>query len=522
MADSGNADRPARERSRGRSETRRAPETRPGGGSSSQQRLSNLENQVSHLASTLSGLGPLLEQLLSVQQSASSNQSQIPQTQAPITPNVVGTPTAPNAVPVNVPPFPAGADSTFAQTNHPNIDIPNHPMNPWPSQPNQGISSGSGMQDPLANDPWRQFYQSSSQAAGVPDQPFPHSLANSPDQQHPFAQQGLGTVIPPPPGFSPVQPIQVNTPQGSAHDQGEQKDDNPFRRSEKWMPPVPTPALQDWKTRPTEIVGFIEWVTSLASWTGLGSNAYPTEIMAALKEREPLGWHRLTSTQVTRSVRLMSILKLCFENSAKASLVIRNYEEAKGFQRCCGFECLRLLAKEYAIKTRTELLFFRSQLSNASITSKTIPECVRKVQSELYQFERVSQLVDPNVNTQGLEFQEADKVLLLLRSLPAQCRQWIVLHSSDERFDTYLQAALRYESQQRIWSDLNSQPIAAIKGDKGKKGGKGKDKKGEKGAKGFENRDKGKGVGGTSETRTCFSCNQRGHLACRRHQEIGL
>ena len=111
MADSGNVDRPARERSRGRSETRRAPETRPGGGSSSQQRLSNLENQVSHLASTLSGLGPLLEQLLSVQPPASSNQFQIPQTQAPITPNVVGTPTAPNAVPVNVPPFPAGADS---------------------------------------------------------------------------------------------------------------------------------------------------------------------------------------------------------------------------------------------------------------------------------------------------------------------------------------------------------------------------------------------------------------------------
>ena len=227
------------------------------------------------------------------------------------------------------------------------------------------------MQDPLmANDPWRQLYQSSSQAAGVPDQPFPHSLANSPDQQHPFAQQGLGTVIPPPPGFSPVQPIQVNTPQGSAHDQGEQKDDNPFRRSEKWMPPVPTPALQDWKTRPTEIVGFIEWVTSLASWTGLGSNAYPTEIMATLKEREPLGWHRLTSAQVTRSVRLMSILKLCFENSAKASLVIRNYEEAKGFQRCCGFECLRLLAKEYAIKTRTELLFL----------SVTVVQCIHHLQ----------------------------------------------------------------------------------------------------------------------------------------------
>ena len=167
---------------------------------------------------------------------------------------------------------------------------------------------------------------------------------------------------------------------------------------------------------------------------------------------------------------------LCFEHHPKATLVIRKYEEGKGFDRCCGFECLRLLAREFSIKTRTELLFFRSQLANATISAKSIPECVRKVQSELYQFERVAQLADPAVNTQGLDFLEADKVLLLLRALPQQCRQWIVLHSPDERFDTYIESALRYESQQRIWSDLNGQPIASI-GEKGKdKGKKGKGK----------------------------------------------
>ena len=103
---------------------------------------------------------------------------------------------------------------------------------------------------------------------------------------------------------------------------------------------------------------------------------------------------------------------------------------------------------------------------------------MRKVQPELYDFERVAQLVDPAVNTQGLDFleSEADKVLFLLRALPQQCRQWIVLHSPDARFDTYIESALRSESQQRIWPDLNGQPIATLglKG-KGKKGkGKGK------------------------------------------------
>ena len=520
-------DDPPRERSRetrGRSATRRAgPDERPGGGSASQRRIALLETQVTELAGTLSSLGPVLQQVLSIHANSQAGSSN--QTQMPIPPINQGIPQMPHVIPPQQP-TPTGVDMPFAQpcqSTTPNVDNPNTPTHRVP----QGLSTGSGLNDPWMNqDPWQNYHNSSSQAAGIPDRPFPHSMANSPDQAPPFAgqiyNQSLSQVIPPPPGFPNLRPqavpISVGTPQGSAQDHGGQNDDNPFRRSEKWMPPVPTPSFQEWKSRPAEIVGFIEWVTSLASWTGLGSNAYPSEIMSALREREPLGWHRLNASQVTRSVRLMSIIKMCFENSAKASLVIRNYEEEKGFQRCCGFECLRLLAKEYAVKTRTELLFFRSQLSNASITGKSIPEAVRKVQSELYQFERVSQLVDPAVNVQGLEFQEADKVLLLLRSLPNQCRQWIVLHSKDERFETYLEAALRYESQQRIWSELNGQPIAAL-GDakgfpnpKGKKG-KGKDKKGTKEGKGNVSQEKGKGIGGGGETRTCFNCNQRGHLA---------
>ena len=123
-----------------------------------------------------------------------------------------------------------------------------------------------------------------------------------------------------------------------------------------------TLAYDEWKSRPQEITGFLSWVTDLASWIGLGSNAYPGKIMGCIKETEPLGWHRLQPSQITRSVRLLSTLKTCFMNHARASLVIRNYEEAKGFHRRCGFACLRLIAREFSVKTRTELLFFRKQL----------------------------------------------------------------------------------------------------------------------------------------------------------------
>ena len=56
------------------------------------------------------------------------------------------------------------------------------------------------------------------------------------------------------------------------------------------------------------------------------------------------------------------------------------------------------------MKARTKLLFFRSQLANASITGKSVPEAVRKVQSELYQPESVSQPVDSAIDVRGLGF----------------------------------------------------------------------------------------------------------------------
>ena len=115
--------------------------------------------------------------------------------------------------------------------------------------------------------------------------------------------------------------------------------------------------------------------------------------------------------------------------------MIRNYEESKGFVRCCGFECLRLIAREFSVKTRTSFSFvYTIKPANSSISAPTIPDVIRKIQSELFQYERVAQLVDPSVNIKGLEFVEADKVLVLLRALPQPCRQWIVLNSPDESF----------------------------------------------------------------------------------------
>ena len=299
-------------------------------------RFQRLETQVEQLTQTLSALGPVLQQVLHTQQ---AQQSTLNMPQRP-DPPAVAPPSPFNPGSVHQTPGQASESNPLpSQTNHPNV-----------LDPNRIDVSGTQPSDPWqANDPWRNFHQSPAQAAGIPDQPFPTSMPQNPECQNPFeaAQPSMYTQMPCPPGSCPPglsqipmsqtglfpgmpsnpasvgqPPIQIDTPHGSHRETGE---DNPFKRSERWMPNMPLPTFDEWKTRPLEITGFLSWLTSLASWTGLGSNTYPSEIMMCIKETEPLGWHRLSPSQVTRSVRLLSILKTCFSNHARASLVIRNY-----------------------------------------------------------------------------------------------------------------------------------------------------------------------------------------------------
>ena len=311
------------------------------------------------LGPALTQIGPALNQIAQLQPSSSAGPTQNP---------------APSADPP--PGFPAAP-------GFPNVQMPVTPqvvpeLAPGATQPMPTTYQGANPNatspvDPLqSNDPWRNF-QTPSQEAGIHDQLFPASMPTSPERPRPFGAVGTagGQIPPPPPGFpgsmgGGLSYVPIHTPGGSQQGQGNQHEDNPFKRSEKWMPDIPTPNFGDWKGRPAEITGFIDWISALASWTGLGSNAYPGEILSCIKESEPLGWRRLNSSQITRSVRLLSILKMCFDSHPRANLVIKNYEESRGYHRCCGFECLRLISKEFAIKTRTELLFFRNQLVQAS------------------------------------------------------------------------------------------------------------------------------------------------------------
>ena len=54
----------------------------------------------------------------------------------------------------------------------------------------------------------------------------------------------------------------------------------------------------------------------------------------------------------------------------------------------------------------------------------------------------------------GLEVASADLTLILLRSLPSECRAYVMLHAKDETFQVLRAAALKFESQQRLFMEL--------------------------------------------------------------------
>ena len=284
----------------------------------------------------------------------------------------------------------------------------------------------------------------------------------------------------------------MNSGQPSADNDG-----NPFRRSEKWMPAMPIADHSKWRKRVDEVYGFINYVHELATWVGFGSDEFGREILFAVRQSDEILQSNLTKNQATRSIRLMSIVKAAFHSHSTASLILSNYEERRFRLDPCGFEALRLLAKEFCVKTRTELLFFREAFTKNNFKCDSIPETVRMIQNKLFEYFRIMEMVDKSVNVSNLAINEADQCLVLLRSLPTQCRQWLVLNVLREDFQSYVDAALRYESQLRAWNELEGKPIAPLN-----ENGKGKDGKGKR-----------KGKGDNKETRTCFECNERGHLA---------
>ena len=153
---------------------------------------------------------------------------------------------------------------------------------------------------------------------------------------------------------------------------------------------------------------------------------------------------------------------------------------------------------------------------NQTVKAPSIPEIVRQIEHEMNKYTKLLNSLDSDVHAGGLQIQEADSVMVLLRSLPEKCRSHCLLHGNSESFEDLKRVALKFEVQQRVWSEAPGTKLQPFrepnkgKGNEEKGKGKGKEQKGK--------RDSSKGAGKRSQSQSkkdveCCVCHGKGHYA---------
>ena len=135
---------------------------------------------------------------------------------------------------------------------------------------------------------------------------------------------------------------------------------------------------------------------SLSTWanSGLGLHWHLTvfafEIESAIRHPDELRMGGLKPAQQLRSSRLLVMLQQIFTPYPRAAMLIQAYVEGIGVdgifvarRGTSGFEALRLLGKEFSLRTRAEASFFRAEVLKrtykAENTATQISDVVRKM-----------------------------------------------------------------------------------------------------------------------------------------------
>ena len=253
---------------------------------------------------------------------------------------------------------------------------------------------------------------------------------------------------------------------GVAASRAEEREKDVFTRSEKWLPAMPLPDFSKWsKSRQEEILCFAEYMNQFKSWIALASDTFAFEIESAIRHPEELHMGGLKPAQQVRASRLLAMLQQIFTPYPRASMLLQAYVEGIGVdgifvehRGTSGFEALRLLGKEFSLRTRAEAAFFRAEVLKktykAENSATQISDVVRRMDVDLSRYRKLVGTLPLTATKDGLDVASADLTLILLRSLPGECRAYCMLHAKDETFQELRAAALRFESQQRLFLEL--------------------------------------------------------------------
>ena len=274
-------------------------------------------------------------------------------------------------------------------------------------------------------------------------------------------------------------PGSMNVPSGLPPDVGRSSPGqvDVFAKSEKWLAPAPIPALNSWTSREQEIIGWSTYLEDLVAWAAQASLEFSVELQHASRWPRPISWAGMSGAQQARSRRLVAILRSAFSSHPRCANLIAVFCEGVSLntsnmnessmmiamsQAANGYELLRQLTLEFSIRTRSEALSLRTSISGRSFTlsaqetspGSVVTDTIRKIDYECARYARLLGTLPSTVDTTGLRIGEADLLLVLLRSLPEVVKNYCLHHSVGDSYESYRNAAKRWEEQQRLFGDF--------------------------------------------------------------------
>lgn len=250
----------------------------------------------------------------------------------------------------------AGAGGAAAQNAAPTA-------NPAASPPRAGGGQGGPTQEPCYQTP------PGLQQAAVGEPAWDPYGAGFPGNMFPGG--GLGLIPPPPPPHSGFAPPWVGLQQPN---QPQSQDDGSGKGIDvKWIPQAPECKWSSWKTRRDEIQGFWAWIEALCSWLGLLQPLYVPEMKEVLERDVSLTSNLLSPQQMARSSKLFYLVKSAFAGNKRVESIIRIFELEQNIGVTNGYELVRLLRREFSLRSRTEAIQFRQEFLEMKVTKTDGP-----------------------------------------------------------------------------------------------------------------------------------------------------
>ncbi|CAE7705914.1 unnamed protein product [Symbiodinium sp. CCMP2592] len=218
-------------------------------------------------------------------------------------------------------------------------------------------------------------------------------------------------------------------------------------RAEKYLPNLPVIDHQGMgKGRMKEVETWHSFMETLSSWLALQEEAFVRELQLCILVKKEIVQADLNPETAARSSKLFYYLTQSLAKWERGSELLRSCSKRQG-QSACGYEVIRTITSQYSIVSRMEAVFVREQalklyqhvghLKRPTDLIRHLEDSFSKSEAKLSNFPE-------------LLLSEADRCSVLLQSLGAEVRQYVVLHGSSSNWEALRRTLTYYEEQLRL------------------------------------------------------------------------